>query len=218
MPPPDLGTAGDSTDLGVGLYGGTEWGDTDFSFGASFTQHAISTTREVDFPGFTETVTADYGAMTGQLFAELDHEFDLGEVSVTPFGQLAHVSHMTDAFTEQGGAAALSSATSTIDSTFATLGLRADYQFVVAEDGLLTLGGGLGWRHAFADVPSAENAFAGGSAFTVSGAPIAADAVLLEGGLDLNLANGIDLSLSYAGQVATTAQSHVLQAGVGGQF
>jgi outer membrane autotransporter protein len=215
---PDRATSGNGTDYGAGVYAGTQWGDTGFAFGAAYTRHAISTTREVVFPGFTDTLTASYGAATGQVFGELNHEFDLGSISFTPFAQLAYVNHATDAFTEQGGAAALSSAASVVDGTFATLGLRASKQFVVGGDGLGTLRGGLAWRHAYADLPSAINSFSGGTGFTVSGAPIAADALVLEAGLDLDLANGMDLALTYDGRIATTGQSHALKAAIGGQF
>lgn len=215
---PDRDTSGTSADYGVGLYGGTKWGDTGFAFGAAYTRHAISTTREASFPGFTDALTASHGAATGQVFGEINHEFDLGDLSFTPFAQLAYVNHATDAFTEQGGAAALSSAASVVDGTFTTLGLRGSRQFVVGEDGLGTLSGGLAWRHAFADTPAAVNTFAGGAAFTVSGAPIAADALVLEAGLDLDLANGMDLALGYDGQIAASGQSHALKARVGGQF
>lgn len=215
---PDRSSSGNSTDYGIGLYGGTQWGDTGLSFGAAYTRHVISTTRDVSFPGFTDTLTASYGAATGQLFGELNHEFDLGKVSITPFAQAAYVNHATDAFTEQGGPAALSSAASVIDATFTTLGLRGSHQFVVGEDGLAELSGGIGWRHAFADTPIAANSFAGGSAFTVAGAPIAGDALTLEGGLTLDFANGMNLALTYDGQIAGSGQAHVLKAGLGGQF
>jgi outer membrane autotransporter protein len=202
----------------VGLYGGANWGDTGFAFGAAYTRHAISTSREASFPGFTDTLTASYGAATGQVFGELNHAFDFGDLSLTPFAQVAYVAHATDAFTEQGGAAALSSAADVVAGTFTTLGLRGSQQFVVGGDGLGTLSGGFAWRHAFAGTPTASNAFAGGGAFTVAGAPIAADALVLEAGVDLDLASGLDLSVTYDGQIAAAGQSHALKAGVGGQF
>ncbi len=215
---PDRDTTGTSINYGLGLYGGMQWGDTGLKFGAAYARHAISTTREVAFPGFAETLTASYGAATGQAFGELSHQFDFGNVELTPFVQAAHVHHATDAFTEQGGTAALASAASVAGGTFTTLGLRGSHRFVAGEDGLGTLTGGVAWRHAFADLPTATQSFAGGAAFTVAGAPIAADALVLEAGLDLDLANGMDLVLSYDGQLAAAGQSHALKAGVGGQF
>jgi len=215
---PDRDTTGTSTDYGVGLYGGTQLGDTGLGFGAAYTRHAISTTREVAFTGFTDKLSAAYGAATGQVFGEINHTFDLGDVEFTPFARAAYVNHATDAFSETGGAAALSSAASVVDATFTTLGLRGSHKFVVGGDGLGTLSGGVAWRHAFAGTPTAVNNFAGGAAFTVAGAPVAADALVLEAGLDLDLANGLDLSLAYAGQLAAAGQSHALKAGVGGKF
>lgn len=215
---PDRATTGSSTDVGLGVYGGTQWGDTGFGLGASFTRHAVATTRQVQFPGFAETLTASYGATTGQVFAEIDREFDLGDVSLTPFAQLAYSGTATDAFTEQGGASALSSSANFISSTFATLGLRAEHQFLVGEDGLAGVSGGLAWRHGFASSPVASNAFAGGGAFAVSGAPAGSDALVLETGFNLDLANGLDVSLDYAGQISTQGQSHGISARLGGQF
>jgi fibronectin-binding autotransporter adhesin len=214
----DRASTGTSTDIGLGVYGGTLWGDTGFGFGASFTRHAIATTREVAFPGFAETLTASYGATTGQAFAEIDHEFDLGDVSLTPFAQLAYAGTATEAFTEDGGAAALSSSASVIDGAFAALGLRAEHQFLIDGDGLASLSGGLAWRHGSIAAPVASNAFAGGGTFTAFGSPAGSDALVLEAAFSLDLANGLDLSMDYAGQIATEGQSHALSASIAGQF
>ena len=102
--------------------------------------------------------------------------------------------------------------------SFATLGLRGAYQFVVGQGGLATFSGGIGWRRGFGEAPTAQLGFIGGSPFTVAATPAAADSLLLEAGFDLDLGNGLDLSVSYDGDIATTGQSHALRAGVGGQF
>ena len=215
---PDRDTSGSSFDYGVGLYGGTEWGDTGLAFGAAYTRHAVSTTRDVALPGLTETLTVDYGAATSQVFGELTHQFDLGDLELTPFAQVAYVNHATDGFTEQGGSAALASVADVVDGTFTTLGLRAKRQFLVDGDKLLELTGAAGWRHAFAGLPTASNSYAGGSAFTVAAAPIAADALSLEAGVGLDLAGNASLGLAYNGQIGAGTQSHALKATLGGQF
>jgi len=52
-----------------------------------------------------------------------------------------------------------------------------------------TARGTVGWRHAFGDAtPLSTFAFAGGDAFPIAGVPIAEDAVLIEGGIDIDLA------------------------------
>lgn len=44
------------------------------------------------------------------------------------------------------------------------------------------------------------------------------DALVLEAASSLDLADGLDLSLSYSGQIAMAGQSHGLSASIGGQF
>ena len=61
-----------------------------------------------------------------------------------------------------------------------------------------------GWRHAFGTVtPTSTVAFAGGNSFTVSGAPIARDAMALEAGFDFAVADNISAGLTYGGQLSS---------------
>lgn len=123
-----------------------------------------------------------------------------------------------DGFTENGGAACLSSRDRSSDTAFTTLGLRAST--------VLTLGtvtatarGGLGWRHAFGDVrPDTALAFAGGSSFAIKGVPIAKNAALLEAGLDVNITENATFGIAYQGQIASDAQTHVFSAKLGVRF
>jgi len=65
----------------------------------------------------------------------------------------------------------------------------------------LTLRGMVGWRHIFGVVdPSAAVSFAGGNAFTVSGAPYAHNVAAVEAGLDVALFDNIHAGLTYGGQ------------------
>jgi fibronectin-binding autotransporter adhesin len=76
----------------------------------------------------------------------------------------------------------------------------------------LTLRGGLAWRRAFGEeTPAATLAFAGASAFSVAGLPIAKDAALVEAGLDLAISQSTSLGLSYTGQLAGNAQDHAFK-------
>lgn len=215
----DRATEATTADIGAGFYAGTNWGDTGFSLAGTVTQHAISTSREVGL-GLNETLTAEYGATTGQVVAELEHEFDLGAASLTPFARLGHVVQATEAFQEtgNGGGAALSGEADVVNQSFATLGLRGAYQFVVGQGGLATFSGGIGWRRGFGEAPTAHLGFNGGSPFVIAATPAAADSLLLEAGFDLDLAEGLDVSASYTGDLTVDGQSHALRAGLGGQF
>lgn len=51
--------------------------------------------------------------------------------------------------------------------------------------------------------PTSRLSFDAGDAFTVSGAPVARDAALIEAGLDLRISRNATLGLAYAGQFGT---------------
>jgi len=204
-------TDSQSTDYGVGVYGGTKWGATQLSLGGNFTRHDTESTRRVLIGGFSDTLTANYASGTSQVFGQLSHEFDMGALSFTPFAGLSYVANATDAYTEAGGAAALSSSANVIDATFATLGVGVDQQFVVGEDMLLTAEASVGWRRAFADTPSSTHALAGGTSFEVLGAPVTVDIVTVGAGLSLDINPQSLVNLTYDGQFGTGAETHSLK-------
>jgi len=215
----DGAASGDSDNFHVGVYGGRHFGAVALRAGASYTRHSIDTSRTVSFPGLTETLKASYDAGTAQAFVETGYKVEMGRVAFEPFAGLAYVSTSTDGFTETGGSAALTSTDKSFDSTTTTLGLRAASD-VNLGDAKATVRGGLGWRHAFGDVtPASTVAFAaGGDSFTVYGAPIARDALLIEAGLDFAITPKANLGLSYNGQIANGARDHGVKASLGVKF
>lgn len=214
----DRNSSGDSDNYHLGLYGGTNWGAVAFRTGAAYTWHRISTSRSVVFQGFTDSLSADYDAATAQAFGELAYKTDAGPFAFEPFANLAYVNLHTDGFAESGGAAALTSSSSTTDATFTTLGVRASTD-VTLGGVAATARGMLGWRHAFGDVtPLSTVAFAGGDNFTIAGVPIARDAVLVEAGFDVQLAHNATLGLSYAGQFGADAFDNGFKANLGISF
>src|SRR5690606_33056483 len=131
---------------------------------------------------------------------------------------LAYVNVHTDGFTESGGPAALTASPSSNDTSFTTLGLRAETALPLG-DKMARLHGMLGWRHALGDVtPTSDLAFAGGSAFRIAGVPIAEDTAVIEAGLDLALSPNAKLGLAYNGQIGDGASDHGLKARFGMTF
>ncbi|MEJ2021644.1 MAG: autotransporter domain-containing protein, partial [Maritimibacter sp.] len=189
---PDRSTTIRSTDIGVGLYGNTRFDGLTFAFGADITRHQISSERQVSLNGFSDSLSASYAAYTTQLFGEVSYDFDLGGTTFTPFAR--------------------SSAAGSHDALITTLGLRAQHEFVLGDGGKATLDGMIGWRHAFATTPSASNSFAGGGAFSVTGAPLAQDALLVGAGIGVELAPGATFSLSYSGEFSGSSVDHAVSA------
>ena len=207
----DRDTSGDSTDYGAGLYGGRQWGATRLSFGAAYTRHDWDASRSVGYPGFADSLSADYSTGTAQAFGKLSHAFDLGVVSLVPYAGLAYVNQSADAFSETGGPAALESRSDAIDATFTTLGLGTRREFLLG-DRLMTAKAAVGWRHAYSDTDGATHTIVGGDSFFIVGASVPDDMAVLNAGLNLNFSPETTLGLTYDGQVGSDgAQSHALK-------
>ncbi|MFC5386815.1 autotransporter outer membrane beta-barrel domain-containing protein [Aquamicrobium segne] len=124
----------------------------------------------------------------------------------------------TDNFDEIGGTAALYGASQSQDVTFSTLGLRGATDIQIGSISAVARGG-IGWRHAFGAVtPLTTMAFSSGTAFDAKGTPIARDAVLIEGGIDINLTKHAVLGVSYQGQASSSAQEHGFNAKLNVRF
>jgi outer membrane autotransporter protein len=169
-------------------------------------------------PGFSETLTSERSAGTGQVFGEIGHKFsfDSGLV-IEPFANLAHANLYTGAYAEDGGFAALSGAAQTASATNVTLGLRAETRLALGEIEA-TARGMVGWQHGMGGVlPTATHVFSTGDAFTVAGSAMARDAALVEAGLDLRLTPNANLGMTYNGQFGS-GQQHGIKANLSVKF
>lgn len=211
---------GSNDDYHLGVYGGREWGPVALRTGASVTSHDQSARRGVAFPGFTDALEADAKGHTRQAFGELGYRVDVGgpAVAVEPFASLAYVALDTDAFTEQGGDAALSVAADKSEVTFTTLGVRTASRFELG-GGAVTASGTLAWRRASGDIePTARFAFAGGSSFIIAGAPIGKDAAVVELGLEARLSPAATFGLAYGAQFAGASTDQTVRGGLSVKF
>ncbi|WP_404401916.1 autotransporter domain-containing protein [Pelagibacterium halotolerans] len=215
----DRASSGSANSYHLGAYGGTAWNDFAARFGGAYSWHDLEVNRTAAFTGFFDSLSSSYSAATGQLFGEVSYGMDVDSARFEPFANLAWVSHATNGFTENGGAAALTGADDVINATFTTLGLRASTELVMGGTSTAKLTGMIGWRHAFGDVPTASNTFvAGGDAFTVAGVPLAQDALILEAGLDLDITPDATLGFVYSGQLGSGISDHSIKANLGVRF
>lgn len=211
-------SSGTSDNIHAGIYAGTSWGAVNFRSGASYTWNDISTSRNVGIPT-PQLLEADYDAGTAQVFGELGYGLSFGAVDFEPFAGLAYVNLHTDGFTETGGPAALMSGSDSTDATYTTLGLRASTTFDT-DSFTTTLRGMLGWRHAFGDItPTTAYQFAaGGSPFTVSGVPIAENALVMDVGLDMALTDAASIGVFYSAQFGDSAQDQSVRGTLNWKF
>ncbi len=212
--------SGSSDNYTIGLYGGTQWGNLAFRSGLAASWHDIDTDRAIALPGFTDQLAASYGARSILAFGELGYRFELtNAATLEPFANLTHLHLSTDGFSETGGAAALTSAASTTDASFVTMGLRASHQFAMGTV-LGTAHAAAGWQHGFGNLASTSTmAFASGSdSFTITGTPPARDTAFIQAGLDLNLSDTTTIGFSYDGQFASGFNSNTLTADISVNF
>ncbi|BCG86913.1 outer membrane autotransporter barrel domain-containing protein [Mesorhizobium sp. 113-3-9] len=213
----DRASSAEITSVHLAAYGGGMVDSVQLKFGAGYSHHDIDTTRDPAFSGFSDQLKASYGASTVQVFGEASHAFDVGAMKVEPFAGLAYVHLSTNGFGEEGGAAALASEGIDNDATFTTLGARLSRTFTVGGSALEARAS-LGWRHAFADLPAARLSFAGGDAFTVTGVPIARDALALQAGIDVAIGQASRLGFTYDGQFASGAMENAFKASFSTRF
>ncbi|GGF65399.1 hypothetical protein GCM10007301_26430 [Azorhizobium oxalatiphilum] len=206
--------SGGSDNYDVALYAARRFaadanGAFNLRLGAAYGWHDLSVSRSVTVPGQQALYTSGYSAGTAQVFGELGYAFALANVGVPltlePFAGLAWSSLSTDGFSETAGTATLIAQSASFDTLYSTLGVKA--QTVIGAGTALpfTVSGTIGWQHAYGDVtPSTTFAFAAGSVpFTVTGAPLATDALLLGAGLGAKLSDTVDVSVAYSGQLAS---------------
>lgn len=216
---PDRSSSGTATSYTFGAYAGNRFGSIGTRLGAGFALHDVGTSRHVRAGSFSANPKADYLATTGQLFGELGYALETGSARLEPFLGAALIHQNTPGFSEDSGAAALTSQARSQFSGTATLGVRAERRFALGEDRDILLEGSLGWEHGIGDLTgSAALRLDGGDIFEVTGAPVDRDLLQIGAGLSLVLANKARLGLTYDGQLAASSQTHTLNARLSARF
>jgi fibronectin-binding autotransporter adhesin len=200
------GSSGSVQSTYGGLYGGASLNALQLRGGAFYAYNRYGTSRNVAFPGFFDVDSAGYGGDTLQAFGEAGWRVPVsgfaGPTFVEPIAALTAMHIETAAYTETGGAAALTSASAGYDYAATTLGVRAEA--TLFSNVPLTARGMLGWRHVFGDVtPDSTLAFASAPSipFTIAGAPIARDSLAIEAGFDWKLTSNATVGVFYSGEL-----------------
>jgi len=195
----------------LGLYAGARWGGWQLDAGVAQSWHRIRSTRHIDVV-LPATLQADYHGRSRQAQLEGSYRFAMSRGSVQPFVNLAYVAAHTDALDEHGGVTALHSAGETSEAGFGTLGVRGLWTLAGTGAETSAIYGTLGWRHTFGDrVPLAQQHFADGERFTVRGAPLMANAAVLQLGVDAALSGRTRLRAGYDGVLAGDGKDHAVK-------
>ena len=152
-----------------------------------------------------------------QLFADLSSPITLNkqqdhQTTLSPFGQISQVWLNTSNFGETGAEAGLSGQANNASVGFGTMGARLTHQWQTKETAWQA-SLSAGWQRAWGDLaPTTTLAFATGPDFTVSAAPIARDAAVIELGIGASLGPSSRLNVVYSTTLASQSSSQMLQA------
>jgi outer membrane autotransporter protein len=195
------------------LYGGNSWnlgeGKVNVLLGGAHTWNKLNAQRDLSFG--KERLKSSYNGNATQLFANLGYAFPFGERSqIEPYVGAAWFTQRTNSFQESRGAAALRGEGSRSSVSTATLGLRGSTSFDL-NAAPTTLRAGLGFRHAMGNLtPMQKFSFVQGegSTFSVLGAPIARNAVVMELSGEVQLGKNAAIGVRYTGQYANQGKNN----------
>jgi len=169
--------------------------------GGTYTALRFDTQRVAAVRGFAEQLRARYDGNARQLFAEAAYRVKQGRGHVEPFAGIDAVWVSKDGFTEYGGGTALTDAGNDVDYTWSTLGLRGAVPAVTSVP--ITVQGSAAWQHALGGTAAeALMNFNGGTAFTVAGAPLEKDSLVIGAGIEWRLTPNVALGANYAGALS----------------
>lgn len=202
----------DAESYHVGFYASGEIGPLDITGGAIFTRNDIETRRNIAFGAFADRLSADYAGTTTQLFGDVSMKFEMNDLSVQPFANFAYIDLDTEAFKENGGAAALTVLGGSSDVSISTLGMRWAAN-LRGGDLPVVASGMLGWRHAAGDLtPFSIYSFDGGSPFMLESVAMPPDTMVIKAGITAQLSKSARFSLTYAGEFADGFRSNAAYA------
>jgi outer membrane autotransporter protein len=200
----------------LGAYALRQSGPMSLRLGATYSNHDGSTKRPVAFNGFRDRPKGSYDANTQQVFGEVGYNLGRTNVSIEPFASLGYQRYERSGYSEKGGDASLKVHGQTQNNLSSTFGLRLAKLNTLDNGMQLTPRFSAGWKHTFGEVSTEtrQRLVTGGRNYTVSGAPLDRDSLMVDAGLDLALSPRHTLGVGIMGEMGTDSRNH----GVTGQW
>ena len=194
-------------------YGGVQGSLFGLRGGLGQSWYALNANRNLPFE--YDRVSGNTNSNSSQLFLETDVSYQFGATNFRPFVGLTQLWMRSNAFSEGStNFVRLNADASQNNVTFSTVGLRADRTFET-ESNRIRVNGMMGWRNASGAVsPSTTMQLDFSNPYSVSGAPIAKNALVVELSVGAEVAQSTTVNLSYGGQFGSGTQSNTVQAGL----
>ncbi len=209
-----------STNTGQGgqaaIYGSWSDGAASLAGSLNYGLTHMSSSRDIAVGGLTSTAQAEYWAHNVGVYMEASYGFALGEhFTVRPIGSLNAGWAGHNGFSETGAGAFNATVAPDGRATLETgLGVGLDYAMMLNDGAELALNLRAVWTHEFSDASSQQSVSlaGGGGAFSVSGAAIPRDQLVLGAGVAWTPLSGPSLSADYAGTFSSNQAAHILSA------
>jgi outer membrane autotransporter protein len=202
----------------LGLYG--TWFDRNFHVDAAVNGGLNSYKTRRTTPNNTAATGSPDGSEINILLAT-GYDWKIGGLTVGPTASYQYTNVRMDGFTENGAFAPLAVNSQNYESSRTALGIKATYDAHVGRV-LVRPEVKLAWQHEFGDSTySITSRFAslGGNAFTVTGAPIGRDSLLVGAGFSVLWNPRFATYVYYDGELGrTNYSSHSVSAGFRLQF
>ncbi|WP_213937766.1 autotransporter domain-containing protein [Pseudomonas sp. dw_612] len=207
---------GDLDSWHLGAYALRQNGPMSLRLGATYSSHDGSTARRVAFTGFSDRPKGSYDASTQQAFAEVGYNLGRANVSIEPFASLGYQRYQRDGYAEKGGAAALKVHEQSQSNMNSTFGLRVAKVDTLENGMRLTPRFSAGWKHTYGNLytNTRQRLVTGGSNYTVYGAALDRNSLLVDAGLDLGVSSNHSVGMGLTGELGSDSRNH----GVMGQW
>jgi len=187
----------------------------DYGFGSIAIARAVSNLGAV----LSDSQSQHSNQIFGELGYHVPDDLDL-PLPLDPYLGIAQVTSSQGAFTETGGIAALSGASTSDSEAFTTLGLRSTFEDgITIGDASLTPHLDLGWEHALQKLTPAQSVTfqSTGQSFLVLGVPLSRDAAAVKAGIEARQ-GPVTLFLDYDGEFAGRLSENGISGGIDWQF
>lgn len=190
----------------AGVYASTRFDNAYLSASAAYGAYDLSTNRSIVLPGVGDHLIGDVTAHSFGARIETGYRFPFMTASgITPYAAFQAQSFRLPGYGEADAtglaAFALTYGAHAFDEERSELGARFDSRLALADNSILLLRGRLAWAHEFSGDPALNAAFVTlpGTSFTVFGAALPRDALLVSAGPELRLPNGWTLRAKFDG-------------------
>ncbi|MEL7188506.1 MAG: autotransporter domain-containing protein [Pseudomonadota bacterium] len=173
--------------------------------GGGFGGSSLDTSRAVAFGIFTDSLSAAYDGSVLFGFIEAGVPLNMGSGLVEPYVGLTFLEAETEAFTENGGSAALRFEDEIENASTAAVGVR----FATADGSSFQLRGNAGYQAGLGELAATGDArFVVGNSFRVAGAAQSRNAGFLQAEASLKLGENSSIGLTYDGLFGDATQDH----------